>query len=248
MFFSLWGAVLGSGSLNAILTVVEKQKVSAVDIKKYTQENWIRRPHQERADMSENDRYIKCKDFIMHHLTKMGMINAVMPQKSHYDYVIIHGALMDTMQERIDFFKKIRPFVTYKQIVFLSGKRMLDPVKEKLAIECGLKTEAEGAGYLMLKNGFPNAVIVDAVKFKGVRPNTQDTVDAWLETKPMPGKILAISNNPYVQRQDLILRHSVGKDFELDTVGSKAKNGTLLAVFFDELARLIYAELTVENT
>ena len=241
MFFLLYSAIQNSPALGALLKVVDHQD-HVKDLKDYTQKHWIRKANQEREDLDENQKYKEKRAFIYYCFQKLGMMNAVMPQKTHYDYVVIHGAMTKTMQARIDFFKRIRPHVRYKQIVFLSGKRMLDPVKEKNHL--GLITEAEMAAYLMKKNGFKNVEVVNAVEFKGVRPNTQDTIVTWLRSNPRPGTVLAISNNPYIPRQDLTLKQLVkSKDFDIETVGPQTAFDIKGSVLFDELARLIYTEM-----
>ena len=96
----------------------------------------------------------------------------------------------------------------------------------------------------MRKNGFQHFQIANATEFKGVRPNTNDTINAWKKMNPKPGTVLAISNNPYIPRQDLALKKMMGECFDIETVGPSTSADIKISVLFDELARLIYTEAT----
>lgn len=76
------------------------------------------------------------------------------------------------------------------------------------------------------------------------RPNTQDTIDQWLhDHKPAQGSILALSHQPYVGYQDVVLRRSLAKRFSIETVGKGfcGKDESIPNIF-DSLARWIYNE------
>jgi hypothetical protein len=73
-----------------------------------------------------------------------------------------------------------------------------------------------------------------------IRPTTEDTVYKWLEASPSPGLYLAVSNAPYILRQDLVIKSIAGPEFHFDTVGPKAHPYQRMSIFLDELARLIF--------
>lgn len=75
---------------------------------------------------------------------------------------------------------------------------------------------------------------------KPLRPTTDDTVVYWLKLNPTHGRYLAVSNAPYTNRQDLVVRAIAPKEFGFDTVGSEASKQEKMAIFLDELARLIF--------
>lgn len=243
MFF-LFANIINSPSLRGLLIVTApKEKFrKKEDIITYTQNHWLRKSGQERHDMNENPLYVQHKVFILYHFQKLGMIASTYPKKKYYDYVVLHGAMTETMERRILFWKGIVPGIKFKQIVFLTGRRMLDPIKEKNYK--GLTTEAEMAEYLVQKNRIKNVQIINAIEFKGARPNTQDTVNTWIKSNPTPGSVLAISNAPYNPRQDWILKKSLGDNFTVETVGPSLHPKTKLSTLFDELARLIFTENT----
>lgn len=75
---------------------------------------------------------------------------------------------------------------------------------------------------------------------KLLRPNTDDTIREWLKTSPPYGSYLAISNAPYINRQDLVIRALTPNKYTFDTVGPKARKQEKMAIFLDEVARMIF--------
>jgi hypothetical protein len=73
-----------------------------------------------------------------------------------------------------------------------------------------------------------------------IRPTTEDTVETWLKDLPAYGCYLAITNTPYTNRQDLVVRAIAQKGYSFDTVGSGASEQEKAAIFLDELARYIF--------
>ncbi len=72
------------------------------------------------------------------------------------------------------------------------------------------------------------------------RPTTEDTVKYWLQEKPPYGRYLAITNAPYINRQDLVIRLLAPNGYGFDTIGPKAGEQEKLANFLDELAQYIF--------
>jgi hypothetical protein len=75
---------------------------------------------------------------------------------------------------------------------------------------------------------------------KLLRPTTDDTVEYWLNAKPLYGRYLAVTNAPYINRQDIVVRALAPKDYGFDTIGSGASEQERVAIFLDELARFIF--------
>lgn len=80
----------------------------------------------------------------------------------------------------------------------------------------------------------------DPASGKLLRPTTDDTVEAWLKSGPPEGNYLAVTNAPYMNRQDLVIRAIAPKKYGFDTVGSGASKQEKMAIFLDELARSIF--------
>ena len=60
------------------------------------------------------------------------------------------------------------------------------------------------------------------------------------KTAPLYGRYLAVTNAPYTNRQDLVVRALAPSDYGFDTIGSGASEQEKVAIFLDELARLIF--------
>ncbi len=73
------------------------------------------------------------------------------------------------------------------------------------------------------------------------RPTTGDTIKLWLTELAPQGKILAISNQPYVGYQHAVLKSFVPKELLVETVGPKTAvvNSDIVV---DNLARWLYQE------
>lgn len=72
-----------------------------------------------------------------------------------------------------------------------------------------------------------------------VRPTTDDTADCFFSIAK-PGRYIAVSNQPYVTRQDMAVRVRMPEGFVLETVGRGLSNRETIIIILDELARLIY--------
>lgn len=80
----------------------------------------------------------------------------------------------------------------------------------------------------------------DSKNEKLLRPTTDDTVEYWLKTAPLHGRYLAITNAPYTNRQDLVVRSLSPRNYGFDTIGSGASEQEKIAISLDELARFIF--------
>lgn len=84
---------------------------------------------------------------------------------------------------------------------------------------------------------------------KLIRPTTDDTILSWLKLNPLCGRYLAITNAPYINRQDMVIRMIATSGYGFDTVGSGASEQEKMAIFLDELARLVFqTKLAYEKT
>ena len=166
-------------------------------------------------------------------LQEMGMIDEIKPTKTHYETVIVLGALLSRVEDRVDYL--ISCGISFDQLVFLSGERpLLDSEKEKLP---GLLTESEMVRWVYEHSDLPkdHSVLFIEVPMKGERrPNTLDTINAWLKTNPHPATCLANSNQPYVHYQGAVLDRLLS--FSAETVGNPVKGKPTVALMLDTLA------------
>ncbi len=230
------------------------------DILKQTQSKWLRQANTERWDIKDSkthkyDKYFK----------ELGMVNPLYPTTKKYTYVAILGATAPTMITRMDFLKFLieKKFISFEQLVILTGTRKLNPLADKKKINnafylkkiSSFKTETEVAIFLseqiFVKTNVINQAninIISAIKYTGSRPNTGDTVKAWLKQNPKSGTILAISNQPYIGRQHAVLQYLLPKEFEVETVGATSSKDITDKLYLDSLARWIYQLVRSQQT
>jgi hypothetical protein len=253
-----------------LLTLLElleiKHDGTLQEIVEKTQELWLRKPGTERWHMQ--DTYPDKRNEILALLDQIGVLKAKIPSKSHYDYILFHGASAGRMQKR---FANLCTYdVTTKKIVFFSGERPLDAVADHIDgfftnSEESPKTEYEIGRVLFDKmapekwKGTPietiteqqaciqygdefQVIFIDAPMKGSQRPTTADTVALWLTSHPLPGSCLVISSQPYIGYQHTITRSLMPKEFDVETVGT-ASSEQNIAVHLDNIARWLYAEL-----
>ncbi|MCX7337903.1 MAG: hypothetical protein NTX76_01290 [Alphaproteobacteria bacterium] len=80
------------------------------------------------------------------------------------------------------------------------------------------------------------------------RPGTIDTMNAWLDTKPTPGKYLVISNNPFILYQCQVIKNALkkrgysGNGAYLEATGPAADKDTPISVHMDNIALWLEAK------
>jgi hypothetical protein len=75
------------------------------------------------------------------------------------------------------------------------------------------------------------------------RADTKSTIKQWLAKKPQPGKILAVTHQPYVCYQDAISHTYIPDTYTIETVGfAIPEEYESVAVKLDSLARWLYQE------
>lgn len=75
-----------------------------------------------------------------------------------------------------------------------------------------------------------------------LRPNTMDTIVAWMNMNPKPGSCLAVTTQPQVLYQESVLKTGLPHDFMVEGVGPRVSVGCTKAEIFDALARFLYQE------
>lgn len=165
---------------------------------------------------------------------QLGMVDEIRPARSHYDTVVVLGALLSRVESRVQYL--IDCNITFDRIVFLGGERPLqDSEKEKLP---GLHTESEMIRWVYQHSELPKdvPVLFIEVPMKGSRrPNTLDTIVAWLKTEPHPSTCLAISNQPYVHYQEAVLNRFV--PFSVEAAGPAIIGDPSVDLMLDTFAR-----------
>lgn len=227
-----------------------------------TQKHWMRKPGSERWDVVDissdyqKELYTICKE--------LSLFSEIKPEHQEYEYAFVLGALFQRMKLRFEYLVHLwNQGVRFNSIVFLSGSRPINQAQgenqdelEKwtnIKIQNMPQTETELLQFIYDHIVMPEEMrklpvyIIDVPMLKNTdgtvrRPTTPDTVEWWLKTDPKPGKVLAVSSQPYVWYQDSVLQTLLSSTFEVDTVGQACLDDPKIGVLLDTLARILYQE------
>lgn len=222
------------------------------DIVVETQKRWLRKVNQERWEIGElsSDQ----RTLVLNWASEQGIFTSWQPASKVYDKALILGAPTSRMQMRLDYLKQLwNEGTRFKEIVWLTGDRPLDKRVDGLTDRCS--SESEAARIIWQETNLPeemrslSVVFVAApMKIEGSfqkRPNTEDTIVAWLKLSPSPCKALFVSNQPFCGYQFSVIKASLPSAFLFDLVGQgfdPTGHPAAAAVTLDSLARWIYQE------
>ena len=177
-----------------------------------------------------------------------------LPSSDSYDKALILGASTSRMQMRLDYLKKLwNQGVRFQEIVWLTGDRPLDARIDGLAGRC--QNESEAAHIIQEESELPDdmrqlPITFIAVPMKGEgpvrqRPNTADTIIAWLQTSPSPCRALFVSDQPFCGYQFATVKSVLPDIFLFDLVGPGVDpygHPAAAAITLDSIARWIYSD------
>ena len=221
------------------------------DIVIETQKRWLRKPNQERweiAELSPDQRL-----FVLNWATDQGLFAPWKPVSKTYDKALILGATTSRMQMRFDYLKQLwNEGTRFNEIVWLTGDRPLDKRVDGLTDRCS--NESEAAHIIWEETNLPEEMRSLSIVFVAVpmkiegssqkRPNTEDTIVAWLKLSPEPCKALFVSDQPFCGYQFAVIKANLPNAFLFDLVGQGVNSTSHLtaATILDSIARWIYQE------
>ncbi|HSX26123.1 MAG TPA: hypothetical protein VLE89_03860 [Chlamydiales bacterium] len=179
---------------------------------------------------------------------ELHLLQAQKPQKMHYHYALVVGALLSRVEDRVHFLTDLyKEGIQFDQIVFLTGERPLLDAEQSLT---GLKTEREMAEWVYARSDLPKEIpvlFIDAPMKKGskttyylnriARPGLNDTLFFWLKTNPTPGDALLISSQPYLNYHQAVAEHHLPDPFTVEPAGPAASPTASVALILDTLAK-----------
>ena len=180
---------------------------------------------------------------------KMGLFQALKPSKNHYDYALVNGALLSSVEKRVAYLSSLcEQGIRFGQIVFLAGERPLQAF-EKEQTSPLLSTEREMVEWVYRNSSLPKDLPVQFVdapmrqKADGTwtRPHRSDTILAWLTQNPKKGSCLAISNQPHAAYEQAAARRALPPSFQLETVGPALTGSPSVALILETIAKQIYS-------
>lgn len=240
------------------------QLASALDISKEasivdaTQRNWLRKPGQERweiPELSSDER-----EFVLHWAAEQGLFAAWKPGSCCYDKALILGATTSRMQSRLEYLVQLwNEGVRFTEIVWLTGDRPLDSRVDDLTDRSATESEVarllwEEADLPEEMRALPAVFIAVPMKLEGSsfkRPNTEDTLIAWLQATPEPCRALFVSDQPFCGYQFAVIKATLPELFLFDVVGQGAdptSHPAAAAITLDSIARWIYQESLIANS
>jgi len=190
---------------------------------------------------------------LMEDLRALGMIDAVAPTKTEYEYALLMGSLKDTVSKRLAYLTHLcQQGYAFKTIVLLGGERTLRDI-EKNELPSEVLTETDMMKYLCqectaLKNH--EILVVNAPMIKKddgtfTRPTTDSTLQYFANIAPRNGTCLVISNNPYVIRQTGVATRILDQSrFACEGAGVALDNedDADIVMLMDEFARTLYEQ------
>jgi hypothetical protein len=158
------------------------------------------------------------------------------------------------MQIRLNYLKQLwNEGTRFHEIVWLTGDRPLDKRVDGLTDVCS--NESEAARILWQEADLPEEMRLLPVVFIAVpmkvegssqkRPNTEDTIVAWLKVSPEPCKALFVSDQPFCGYQFAVIKANLPNTFLFDLVGQgvdPSSHPAAAAITLDSIARWIYQE------
>ncbi len=217
-----------------------------------TQKRWLRKAGQERWELAELP--TEQKRFVLDWAEKQGLFAPWKPTLPTYDKALILGATTSRMQMRLDYLKELWLQGTrFNEIVWLTGDRPLDKRVDGLLERCD--NESQAAHILWAETDLPEEmrklpVVYIAVPMKTEdgalkRPNTEDTIIAWLESAPQPCTALFVSDQPFCGYQFAVINTCLPAAYQFDLVGQGVESTShpaAAAITLDSIARWIYLD------
>ena len=236
------------------LKIDPKEYDTVENVHHYCQENFLRPKGVERNNITPH-KLEPIYDQLEPFLDKMQMIEAI-PPSGQYEYLCFNGQSLAQMRRQMEFIKNHKKSISYKKIIFAAGERVISNIDEgdPLYGREDVKLETDGA-QILLDQYFPgeNGVVVHATTegTNFTRPNTHSTIVEWLKSKPEPGSILMVSNNPFIGYQYLIWFKTLSefgwfeKGGSLDMCGDSIRKyrKNKVAVVLDNIGRELNAEI-----
>lgn len=217
-----------------------------------TQKRWLRKAGQERWELTELSK--EEREFVLDWAEKQGLFAAWKPAHMQYDKALILGATTSRMEMRLNYLKELwLQGVRFDEIIWLTGDRPLDKRVDGLIDQC--ETESAAAHLLWEEADLPEEMRKLHVVFLSLpmkqegeslkRPNTEDTIIAWLKASPEPCAALFVSDQPFCGYQFAVVKTCLPQSFLFDLVGQgvdPTSHPAAAAITLDSIARWLYQE------
>lgn len=227
------------------------------DLLEQTQKHWYQAKDQgkERWQISEvSDEH---RTLAIQWAQENAMFEPWEPAKEHYDSALILGSSTTLMRERLKYLVSLwNKGIRFGEVVWLTGDRPLEAKIDHLCDRCS--NESEGARWLWEEFSLPEEMRQLSVHFVAVpmklihneakRPNTRDTIIAWMDTKPDAKSALFVSSQPFCGYQHAVIEGALANNIDFDVVGQGVNpdfakhHPSTGAIILDTAAKWLYQE------
>lgn len=222
------------------------------DLIEETQNRWLQVPGREKWELGELSADQRL--YVLSWAQKNGIFSEWKPASMTYDKALVLGSSTHLMKKRLNYLAKLwTQGVRFDEIVWLTGDRPLDKRIDGLTDRCS--NESEAAYILWNETELPEEMRSLPVSFVAVpmkneggvvkRPNTEDTIIAWLDVCEEPCTALFISDQPFCGYQYAVIKSNMPDAFSFDVAGEgvdPSSHPAAAAITLDCVARWIYQE------
>jgi hypothetical protein len=247
---SLWCATYSfvNDDLMELLKVMEVPHDGTFpSIVEATQKRWIRPTGKQRWEIKDTLTEVQ-KKTVMDYCIKMGFFTEIKPSSQSYDYAILLGATVTPMKRQMAHLAHLADLgIKFKQVILLSGPRLLDPKVE--TIPDGCLTEGDAMAFVWKEHPLSKQIpwhhfqspMMTTPEGDTRPPNRADTIHTWLASSPEPGRCFMISTQPYCIYQQLVAEHVLPQVVKCETIGPAGTPSVQNpAVMLDTIARCLY--------
>ena len=214
---------------------------SLLELTKLAQQNFMRPTKKKRWDLHDSIKYLLQTKSYFKAFRNLGLIDPILPSHQDYESLLILGTGTFDFLNRLHYGLQL-PF-SNKTIYLLAGERPLNK-KEMRRLPRGLTTENQMMEYFAhekIPKNRPWQMISVPMKEQG-RPNTKDTIIAWLQTNPARGRHLLVSSQPFGLYQYLVSKDALSSDTSIafDIAASSSVGNNQVTIYLDTIARILF--------
>jgi|GEM_PF-4483743 len=201
------------------------------------------------------------KPLLKPYFEKLELIQELPPLHTQYQYIVAVGDYRQNTQKILQHLATIIQLnVQCEHIVLLSSDRLLEPF-EKIDIcnEHSLQTEADMVKHMYRSLMSTHSLLIEIPNHLVIATNTNKLIatnypliakkiGCWIhKTKPLPGKCLLISEQPYAHLKKKIMQLHVPNSFEVDVTAAQAENNMPVQTFLNAVACHIQFDMNHPN-
>jgi len=185
--------------------------------------------------------------FMLNWSQEQGMFSTWNPFNQTYDTALILGNKTSNMQNRLNFLIQLwEAGLRFNEIIWLTTDRRLYIKLDDFTDLCSTESEAahiiwEEATLPVDMQSLPVTFIAVPIIQNGNTlkiPDTNDMIQAWLNTSPQPCSALFVTNQPFCGYQFACIKSSLSTLFQFDVIGTGIESADQPAAAFKTLENI----------